>query len=69
MLFERHYRTRRIGHVYVCDGGALGNLTLPERFTDRGGEAAPRPLTPEVLAELLELVRVIGRSLTQEGAA
>lgn len=69
MLFERRYRRRAIGHVYVCDGGGLGNLTLPERFTDRGPEPAARPLTPEVLAELLELVRVIGRSLTGGGAA
>jgi hypothetical protein len=44
------------GRRYVCDGGALGRLTLPEDATDRGSEAGERPLTCAVLAELVALV-------------
>ncbi len=51
--------------MYVCDGGGLGNLTLPERFTDRGPQADPRPLSVETLAELAAVVR----ALTGEGRA
>jgi hypothetical protein len=44
------------GRSYVFDGGALGNLELPENATDRGPEPAARPLTIEVLAALVALV-------------
>jgi len=40
----------------VVDGGALGNLELPEDATDRGPEPAEQPLTVEVLAALVALV-------------
>ena len=34
----------RVG-LYVCDGGSLGGVGLPEEATDRGPEPAERPLT------------------------
>jgi hypothetical protein len=59
VLFER----RRAGaRVYVCEGGALGSVTLPEDATDRGAEPAVGPLTVEVLAELAAaVVAIAGR--------
>ena len=49
---------RRIGAglIYVCEGGTLGSVSLPEDATDRGPEPAERPLTIEVLAALAALV-------------
>ena len=52
--------------MYVCDGGALGSLTLPEDATDRGQEPAERPLSFEVLAELVALVVALTRSTDLE---
>jgi hypothetical protein len=52
-LFERRWAGSRL---YVCEGGPLGSVTLPEDATDRGGEAAAGPLTVEVLAELAAVV-------------
>ena len=51
-------QTRRWGasRMYVCDGGLLGSVVLSEETTDRGPEAAERPLTLEVLAGLVVLV-------------
>ena len=51
-------QTRRWGasRMYVCDGGLLGSVVLSEEATDRGPEAAQRPLTLEVLAGLAVLV-------------
>jgi hypothetical protein len=51
-------QTRRWGasRMYVCDGGLLGSVVLSEEATDRGPEAAERPLTVEVLAGLAVLV-------------
>lgn len=47
--------------VYVCDGGPLGRVALPEDVTDRrGGEPGERPLTLEVLAELAVVVAAVG---------
>lgn len=45
VLFERTYRDPTRGHVYVCEAGPLGTVTLPEHFTDRGAAPAARPLT------------------------
>jgi len=55
-------RVRRRGGVrlYVCDGGVLGSVALPEDATDRGPESAGRPLTIEVLVEVAALVAVLG---------
>ncbi|MCA1701646.1 MAG: Y4bD/Y4pK family protein [Actinobacteria bacterium] len=49
---------RRIGasRIYVCEGGPLGSVGLPEDATDRGPEPAERPLSIEVLAALVVLV-------------
>lgn len=57
ILFERRYR--KLGRVYVCDGGRLGNLTLPEDFTDRGLPGETTPLNAEVLANLVAIVSAI----------
>jgi hypothetical protein len=64
ILFERTYRYLPLGRVYVCDGGTLGNVTLPEHFTDRGAPAAARPLTVDVLADLASVVSALQRDLT-----
>ncbi len=56
VLFERR---RGGGRVYVCEGGVLGSVTLPEDATDRGRPAAERPLTYELLAELCALVALL----------
>jgi hypothetical protein len=48
------------GRVYVCDGGRGRNVALPEDATDRGPEPAERPLSFEVLAELVGVVAVLG---------
>ncbi len=49
---------RRIGagRIYVCEGGPLGSVSLPEDATDRGAGPAERPLSIEVLAALVALV-------------
>jgi uncharacterized protein DUF5372 len=60
ILFTRRRATDRI---YICEGGALGTVTLPEEFTDRGLPPAARPLTAEVLAELAATIRTLKRKL------
>jgi hypothetical protein len=57
VLFERTYRAGTLGHTFICDGGELGNLTVPASFTDRG--PAPEVLTLTVGA-LAELAYVVG---------
>ena len=47
------------GRRYVCDGGVLGRLTLPEDATDRGSVPSQRPLSFEVLVEAVALVAVL----------
>jgi hypothetical protein len=49
----------RAGRRYVCDGGVLGRLTLPEDATDRGLGACDRVLSVEVLVEAAALVAVL----------
>jgi hypothetical protein len=53
VLFVRRVGT---GRIYVCEGGPLGSVALPEDATDRGAEPAERPLSIEVLAGLVALV-------------
>ena len=66
ILFERRYKS--IGLVYVCDGGALGNVSLPEGFTDRGLPPDKGPLNREILAELVGMVSTLRKTLdTQKG--
>jgi hypothetical protein len=61
-------RRRPTGCIYICEAGALGTVTLPEEFTDRGLPLATRPLTAEVLAELATTVRTLKRKLASSGA-
>jgi Family of unknown function (DUF5372) len=53
VLFVQVCGRRRL---YVCDGGRLGNVALPEETTDRAPAPADRPLSVEVLAALVALV-------------
>lgn len=62
-----YVRRRGASRLYVCDGGALGGVGLPEEATDRGSEPAERPLTFEVLAELAGIVAVLDDAANQEG--
>jgi hypothetical protein len=64
ILFERTYRHLPLGRVYICDGGTLGNVTLPDSFTDRGVPAAVQPLTADVLTDLAAVVAVLRPHLT-----
>jgi len=56
ILFAR----RRAGsRLYVCEGGPLGTIALPEDFTDRGLSPTARPLTADVLAALAATIRAL----------
>jgi hypothetical protein len=66
ILFERRYKSAA-GKVYICDGGSLGSVTLPEFFTDRGAPAAPRALTMEVLIDVAEVVSILRTKLDTQG--
>jgi hypothetical protein len=57
VLFERRYAD---GRLYVCEGGPLGTIGLPEDATDRAPAPAAMPLTSEVLADLARVVAAIG---------
>ncbi len=58
ILFVR----RRAGsRLYVCEGGPLSTVALPEDFTDRGLAPAGRPLTAEILAELAATITALAR--------
>ena len=64
------YRYTPLGRVYICDGGELGSMTLPEDYTDRGALAAARPLTADVLADLAPVIAALRNTLTSpEGGA
>jgi uncharacterized protein DUF5372 len=59
IFFER----RRAGvHLYMCDGGSLGSISLPAAWTSLSEPAAERALTIEVLIELAALVKALKRS-------
>jgi Family of unknown function (DUF5372) len=53
VLFVQVCGARR---VFVCDGGPLGNVAVPEETTDRAPEPSERPLSIEVLAALVAVV-------------
>jgi hypothetical protein len=56
--------------VYICDGGTLGTVTLPEHFTDRRLPPATGLLTAEVLADLATVISALRNTVTgQEGSA
>jgi hypothetical protein len=59
-------RGGRAGRSYVCDGGGLGWLELPEGATDRGPEPGGGPLSFEVLVELVGVVASIGGVVEDE---
>ena len=63
---ERRYRYWPIGRVYICQGGPLGTVTLPESFTDRGAPPTARPLTSEVLIDLAAVVAALRGRLDTE---
>jgi hypothetical protein len=65
VLFERTYKDAARGRVYICEGGPLGTVALPEHFTDRGAPPGPRPLTADVLVDLAAVVSAL-RRLTAE---
>jgi len=58
ILFERRYVAAQ--RLYVCAGGPMGSIGIPEDATDRGAAPAASPLTGEVLAGLVEVVAAIG---------
>jgi hypothetical protein len=58
ILFERRQPE---GRLYVCEGGPLGTLGLPETWTSLGPPRATRPLTGEVLAELAAVLADLQR--------
>jgi Family of unknown function (DUF5372) len=57
IVSERRFAGER---VYLCEGGVLGAVTVREDATDRGPEPTARPLTVEVLADLLAARRALG---------
>jgi hypothetical protein len=55
------FSKRRAGRlVFVCEGGPLGRVTVPESWTDRGPTASAHRLSLEGLAELDTLRKVLG---------
>jgi hypothetical protein len=56
VLSERRWGASR---SYVCDAGERGWLELAEDATDRGPEPLERPLSFEVLVELVSVVASI----------
>jgi hypothetical protein len=56
VLFERRWPG---GLLFVCEGGPLGSIGIPEDATDRAPDRASTPLTAEVLAVLVELVELV----------
>jgi hypothetical protein len=58
ILFERRLQVKQ-QRVYVCDGGALGTLYLPEGFTDRADPPAPQLLSVDILTRLAALIAAL----------
>jgi hypothetical protein len=54
------FAKRRAGRlVFVCEGGPLGRVTVPESWTDRGPAPAAHRLSLVVLVGLDTLVTVL----------
>jgi hypothetical protein len=52
---------RRAGRVvFVCEGGPLGRVTVPESWTDRGPVGSVNRLSVDRLLELDTLMTVLG---------
>jgi hypothetical protein len=66
ILFERRCP---VGRLYVCEGGPLGSIGVPEDATDRAPAPAAMPLTGEVLAGLVEVVAAIAAQHSPERIA
>jgi hypothetical protein len=64
VLFGRRvlvlFAKRRAGKVvFVCEGGPLGRVTVPESWTDRGSAPAAHRLSVAALVELDTLITVL----------
>jgi hypothetical protein len=56
------FAKRRAGKVvFVCEGGPLGRVTVPQAWTDRGPAVAGHRFSVEALVELDTLRRVLER--------
>jgi hypothetical protein len=55
------FTKRRAGRLmFVCEGGRLGRVTVPESWTDRGPVPSTNRLSVDRLVELDTLLRVLG---------
>jgi hypothetical protein len=55
------FTKRRAGRVvFVCEGGPLGRVTVPESWTDRGPVPSANRLSVDQLVELDTLMTVLG---------
>ena len=55
------FTKRRAGRlVFVCEGGPLGRVTVPESWTERGPVASVKRLSVDRLVELDTLMTVLG---------
>jgi hypothetical protein len=66
VLFDRRVPVlltkRRAGRlVFVCEGGPLGRVTVPESWTDRGSIGSANRLSVDRLLELDTLLTLLGR--------
>jgi hypothetical protein len=55
-LFAKH-RGREV--VFVCEGGPMGRVTVPESWTDRGPAPAGHRLSVAALVECDTLCRML----------
>ena len=54
------FAKRRAGKVvFVCEGGLLGRVTVPQAWTDRGPTVAGHRLSVEALVELDTLLTML----------
>jgi len=54
------FAKRRAGKVvFVCEGGPLGRVTVPQAWTDRGPAVAGHRLSVEALVELDTLLTML----------
>jgi hypothetical protein len=65
LLFGRRvpvlFTKRRAGRVvFVCEGGPLGRVTVPESWSDRGPVPSANRLSVDRLVELDTLLTVLG---------
>jgi hypothetical protein len=56
IIFERQ---RADGLLYICEGGALGTVGVPARWTNLGPPSADSALSYEVLAELAAVMAAL----------